>query len=191
MKLRAQKSLLQHAIRQRNGYLAIVCGSLLLNLVLGLGLISTIGREKIVIVPPKVTQSFWVNSSLVSSEYLAEMSHFFVMLRFNVAPATAKEQQEMLLRYVGPEYYESLKIQLLNEAESMMKDRISNAFYPVDIKIDARSLEALVIGDLVSTVGTNKTPTKRVTYKISYKYNNHRLLVKQFTEVLAEDKQDA
>jgi len=191
MKMKIQKSLLQYAIRQRNGYLAIACGSLLLNILLGIGMISMIGREKTILIPPGISKTFWVSHSAVAPEYLAEMSHFFTTLRFNLTPATFENQRETLLRYVSPEYYESLKIQLINEAQNMAKDHISTAFYPVDIKVDAKHLEALVIGDLISTVGSNKVPAKRVTYKITYAYHNHRLLVKQFEEIKPEDQTHA
>ncbi len=188
MKIKIQRSLLQYAIRRRNGYLAIACGSLMLNLLLGIGMLSMIGREKTIIVPPNISQSFWISNSTVALEYLSEMSHFFTILRFNITPSIAENQRETLLRYVNPEYYESLKVQLINEEQQMAKDHITSAFYPVDIKVDAKHLEALVIGDLVSTVGSNQLPAKRVTYKITYKHNNHRLLVKKFAEISTEDK---
>ena len=190
MRLQIQKSLLQYVIRRRNGYLAIACGSLFLNILLGMGIFSMIGREKIIVAPPKISQTFWVNNSTVSPEYLSEMSHFFATLRFNLTPHTAEFQRDILLRYVSPKYYEALKIQLIDEAKNMAKDHITTAFYPVDIKVDVKNLVALVDGDLVSTVGSSQLPSKRVTYKITYDYNYHRLLVKQFIEVITENKRD-
>jgi conjugal transfer pilus assembly protein TraE len=183
MKIQIQKSLLQYVIRHRNSYLAIACGSLLLNILLGIGMISMVGHEKIVLVPPQISQTFWVGHNYVSSEYLSEMSHFFATIRFNILPATVENLREILLRYVSPEYYESLKIELINEAERMTKEHISTAFYPVDIKTDVKHLEALVTGDLITTIGTNQLPVKRVIYRISYSHNNYRLLVKKLTEV--------
>lgn len=188
MKLQIQKSLLQYAIRRRNGYLVIACGSLLLNILLSIGLISMVGREKVIIVPPGISQSFWVNSTAFSPTYLAEMSHFFAVLRFSITPSSAEDQRGTLLRYVSPEYYEALKLQLISEANNMTHNHICTAFYPIDIKVDTKHLEALVAGDLVSTVGNNQLPAKRVTYKIIFTQNNHRLLVKQFIEDKSVDK---
>jgi conjugal transfer pilus assembly protein TraE len=183
MKLKIQNSLLQHVIRRRNSYLAIACCSLLLNILLGIGIIFLVGREKIILVPPNITATFWVKNNHVSAEYLAEMSHFFAFLRFNNTPATMENQREILLRYVSPEYYETLKIELINEANHMTKERISTIFFPIDIKTDVKHLEVLVTGDLLTTVGTNQLPARRSTYKISYKYNNYRLLIKKLSEV--------
>ena len=187
MRIQVQKSLLQYVIRRRNAYLAIACGSLFLNILLGIGMFSMIGRERVIVVPPKISQSFWVSKNTVSPEYLSEMSHFFSMLRFNITPSIAKAQRDILLRYVSPKYYESLKMQLVEEGKRMAKNHITTAFYPVDIKVNVKHLEALIIGDLVSTIGSNQLPTKRVTYKITYSYSNHRLLVKQFIEVKPDD----
>lgn len=183
MKRIVQKSLLQYVIRHRNGYLAVACGSLFLNILLSFGVITMAGHEKIIIVPPKISQSFWVTESEVSPEYLVEMSHFFASLRFNITPSNAENQREMLLRYVSPEYYEGLKVELITESERIAKEHISTVFYPVDTKVDTRHLTTLIIGDLLSTVGTNTLPSQRVTYKITYKYNEGRLLVKSFEEV--------
>lgn len=183
MKRIIQKSLLQYVIRHRNGYLAVACGSLLLNILLGIGIISMIGHERIVVVPPRIAQTFWVSHSEVSPEYLSEMSYFFASLRFNITPSTAENQREMLLRYVSPEYYESLKTQLINEAQHISQTHINIAFYPVDIKVNPEHMIAIIEGDLVSTVGTNQLPNQRITYKISYNYHAGRLLVKSFEEI--------
>jgi conjugal transfer pilus assembly protein TraE len=183
MKLRIQKSLLQHAIDHRNGYLVLACFSLLLNIVLGVGLLLTTGKEKILLVPPQIQQPLGIYHNTTSPEYLSAISHFLITLRFNLTPANIESQREILLRYVSPEYYSALKIELLNEAERMTKEHITTAFYPIDIKINSARLEALVTGDLITMVGVNQLPVKRMVYKISYTYNNYRILLKQLREV--------
>lgn len=185
MKIQIQKSLLQYAISRRNGYLAIACGSLFLNILLGIGMLSMMGHERVVLVPPRISQTFWVEHNNISSEYLSEMSYFFAVLRFSITPSTVENQRETLLRYVSPEYYETLKIELINEAEKMTKEHISTVFYPADIKVDTKHLEALITGDLITTIGTNQLPVKRAIYKIGYSHNNYRLLVKKLIEVKA------
>jgi conjugal transfer pilus assembly protein TraE len=186
MKLRIQNSFLQHAIRRRNGYLALACGSLVVNILLGMILFSMVGREKTILLPPKISQSFWVEHGDVSPEYLAEMGQFFTTLRFNITASNMEMQRDMLLRYVSPEYYAALKIELINDAGRMAREHVASVFYPVDIKVDAKRLETLVTGDLIAIIGTNQLPAKRITYKVSYSYNNYRLLVKKLTEVIPD-----
>jgi conjugal transfer pilus assembly protein TraE len=183
MRIKIHNSLLQYVIRRRNGYLVLACGSIFLNILLSIGIISMIGHEKILLIPPKISQTFWVDSKKVSPEYLSEMSYFFGTLRLNITSSNTENQREMLLRYVSPEYYRLLKTELDLEAEQMTRDHITTVFYPVDIKVNNERLEALIIGDLITTVGVNQLPARRVIYKIVYSYNNYRLLVKKLIEV--------
>lgn len=183
MKKNIQISLLQYLIRHRNGYLTLACGSLILNLVLALALIGAIGHEKVVIVPPQIEKTFWVRGGSVAPEYLSEMSLFFINLRFNLTAANFGAQRDILLRYIDPQDYETLKIELLNEEERVKKEHITTAFLPIEVKVDVKRLIAIVTGDLLSTVGTNSLPSKRLSYQINYRYGNAKLLVKSFVEV--------
>lgn len=187
MQKNIQISLLQYLIRHRNGYLTLACGSLVLNLVLGIALISAIGYEKVVIVPPHIEKTFWVRGGSVAPEYLSEMSLFFMNLRFNLTADNISSQRDVLLRYIDPQYYETLKMELVNEEEHMKKEHITTAFLPVEVKVDAKHLIAIVTGDLLSTVGTNSLPSKRLSYQINYRYGNAKLLVKSFVEVKIHD----
>lgn len=183
MKKIIQLSLLQYLIQHRNGYLILACGSLLLNLILGSALIAAIGHEKVVLIPPHLEKTFWVRGNSVAPEYLSEMSLFFMQLRFNLTADNVDMQRDILLRYIDPRYYETLKMELINEETHIRKEHITTAFFPVEVKVDAKNLKAMVTGDLVSTVGTNQLPGKRLNYQISYNYGGAKLLVKSFAEV--------
>jgi conjugal transfer pilus assembly protein TraE len=179
-----QKSLLMHLITRRNAFLSIAIISLFTNLILVIAFITCLGKERIILVPPTIEKSFWVENNLVSAEYLSEMSHFFIGLRFNVSPSTAETQREMLLRYVDPSIYEALKTQMLSDAVHINKEHISSVFYPVDIKVQANELKTTLIGDFVSTIGTTTLPAQRVAYEITYGYHEGRLWIKTFNEVI-------
>lgn len=183
MKRMIQKSLLQYVIRHRNGYLIVALGSLILNLLLSITLMLMIGHERIILVPPSIDKTFWVSASHVSPEYLSEMSLFFSNLRFNITPTNATTQRELLLRYVQPNKYEELKTELLSEADYLVKEHISTAFFPVNVIVDSKKLVGRVTGDLQSTIGDSQLPAKRVTYQIAFNYNAGRLFVISFDEV--------
>src|SRR4051812_33799533 len=117
MKYLLHHSRLQHLIQHRNGYLVLASGSILLNIILAIAFIMLSNNERIVMVPPSINKSFWVTANQVSPEYLSEMSLFFASLRFNITPSNAIMQREQLLRYVHPSLYESLKIELVAEAD--------------------------------------------------------------------------
>jgi len=141
------------------------------------------GYERTVIVPAQIAQSFWVSANQVSPEYLSEMGLFFANLRLNTTPSSAAMQHDVLLRYVSSNEYETLKTELVYEAEHIKKEHITTAFYPTDVKVDAKKLIVKVIGDLQSTVGDSQLSPKRVIYQLEFTYHASRLLVNSFEEV--------
>jgi conjugal transfer pilus assembly protein TraE len=179
------RSALQKMHQHRNGYLLLACGLMLLNILLIILSLSLAGRERIILTPPTIEHSFWVNQKSVSPEYLAEMSTFFIGLRCTVTTSNAALQREILLRYTDPRFYESLKTTLVQEALQLSKNHVSTAFYPVSIKVDEKHFLARVSGDLVTMVGSTTLPTQRVMYQIQYRYDTGRLWVSAFEEIKA------
>ena len=183
MNLSTYRSHLAKIISQRNGYLVLACGALIICLLETMIILLLIGREKIVIVPPSIEKSFWVSAQNVSPEYLSEMTMFFANLRLNMTPDNAGMQREVLLRYTDPAYYNSLNSQLVKEADRLNDQHISMAFYSVNIKVNSKKLEAIIEGDLKASVGDAAIPTKRMRYLVGYRYDAGRLLIKSFEEV--------
>lgn len=183
MRFSIERSQLEKLFAQRNGYMMLALGSMLLCLMQVLVMFFLIGREKIILVPPNIEKSFWVTASHVSPEYLSEMTTFFANLRLNITPESAGIQRDSILRYTDPVYYNTLKTQLVQEADRVTDQHISMAFFPVNVKVDSKHFKAIIEGDLKSYVGEDSLPTKRVNYLVTYRYDAGRLLVKSFEEV--------
>jgi len=189
MKYALNKSLLENALKQRNGYLVIAVGLTALCLLLTIIILQLQGHKRTYLIPPEINRSFWVSDATASSEYLAEMSAFFMSLRTNITPSNVKSQREMLLRYTDPSYYGQLKTQLVAEGDHITKDNLTTAFYPIDIKVDSKQLQAIITGDIKGTVGKEPLPDRRVQYLLQYHYNNGRLFVTAFTEIESDQKE--
>lgn len=186
MKYVLQQSRFQHLIKHRNGYLMLASVSLLLNVLLFFAMFVVITHERIVIVPPVIEKPLWVTSSQVSPEYLSEMSLFFANLRLNVTASNAASQRDILLRFIDPQHYNEIKSDLLNEGEALKKNHVATAFIPTnDVKVDTKKLIAKMTGDLYSMVGDVHLPAKHVTYQIKYHYQQGRLIVTAFDEVVS------
>lgn len=184
MKFSIAKSQLEKMLAQRNGYMILAFGLILVCLIQGILMFVLIGREKIILVPPNIDKSFWVSSQHVSRDYLSEMTRFFAMLRLNITPESASIQRETLLRYTDPNFYGQLNSQLVQEADRMTDQHISMAFFPTtDIKTNEKNLKAVIEGDLKSYVGDVAVPAKHVRYLLSYSYHSGRLFLKSFEEV--------
>jgi conjugal transfer pilus assembly protein TraE len=153
MKSLIQKTKLHQLTEQRNGYLVLSGGLVILCLVLSVLCFSLMNREKIVLVPPQIERNFWVSGSQVSPEYLSEMTAFFAWLRLNMTADSADHQRDLLLRYTDPRYYGELKNALISEHDRIIAQHISMAFYPVNVKVDSKKLSAIITGDLISTIG--------------------------------------
>jgi conjugal transfer pilus assembly protein TraE len=183
MKKTLQKSRLQHVIENRNGYLVLASGSIFLNILMIFYLFTLIGSERVIVLPPDVSKTFWVDGHHVSSEYLSEMGLFFAGLRLNATQGDASLQHDILLRYVHPSFYSQMKSQLIQEKERINGSHISMSFYPVNVQVDDKQWMVRIDGDLQSMIGQDPQPIQRVTYQMQFNYDSGRLLVKSFEEV--------
>lgn len=191
MKTAIQLSHLQKLIAQRNGYLVLAAGLVVLCLLLSCLTLRLVGRERIVVTPPVVHQSFWVDHSDVSPQYLAEMTSFFAQLLLTKTPSNAAYQRETLLRYTDPTYYGAFKNKLVAEEDHMAASHITLAFYPVNIEVDVAKLTARITGELHATVGDAPLPLVRLTYRVQYRYDQGRLLIQSFQEEKSEENTHA
>src|SRR5262249_22045093 len=158
-------------IKHRNGYLVLACLSLLLNILLIVFLFCMMGRERIVVVPTEVNRSFWVTSSRVSPDYLAEMALYYTFLHFNVTPSNVSQQHALLLRYVAPASFNRFKMQLLTMEEKLKKDSISMNFQPTTYpEVDSNRLIAKVTGDVQYRIGDIQLPPQSVVYQWQFHY---------------------
>jgi conjugal transfer pilus assembly protein TraE len=183
MKRLLQVSQLQHVIRHRNSYLLLATISMVINVMLIIYLFRVIGHERIILLPPHVFKTFWVDGEHVSAEYLSEMGLFFINLRLNTTQSNAAFQHSILLRYIHPSYYPTIKSQFLKEEEKIKASHITLSFYPVNVQVDATKWIVRIQGDLQSIIGQDLQPSQRVMYQLSFTYDAGRLLLKSFEEV--------
>jgi len=189
MKAALLRSRLQQLIAQRNGYLVLAAGLLLLSILLSLMVLRLIGHERVIITPPVVHRTFWVDHSEVSPEYLAEMTTFFAQLRLTVTPSSAPFQHETLLRYTDSAHYGELKNELVAETHHLLQSHISLAFYPTRVEADAKHLQARIEGDLYSSIGNAPAKPIRITYRVTYRYSEGRLLLQTFEEISSKTQE--
>lgn len=178
---------IQELIKKRNGYLVLASTSILLNILLVILVFFTLDRERIVIVPPQIQKSFWVTSSEVSPEYLSEMVIFLTSLGFNTTPNNSSMQHNILLRYVDPSYYNSLKTKLIEIEDKIKKEHITTSFFPNDVKVDTKKLIAIVTGDLQYTIGDIQVSPANVTYKYGFSYKQGQLKITSFSEISSHE----
>ena len=84
--------------------------------------------------------------------------------------------------------FEKIEKSLIHRIEHLKKQNISMAFYPVEIKVNQKTLQARVTGDVVSTIGQTALPAKRTTYTLTYRYQNGNLWISHFEEMKPDEK---
>jgi len=176
-------------LKRRTFVLAIL--SLLLNLCLVWCLMwiitSNANNQRTVLVPPVIEERFWVSQQQYSNSYLAQMSVFFAQLRFNATAHSGQVQHDLLLSYVHPKAYDTLKQQLNREQEARSLAQLNSMFYPISIDIDTQQQSATLSGDLWQMVDGQALPVMRKHYQINTSYQQGRLFITAFRELTDED----
>src|SRR5579862_9031039 len=147
MKNVLKQSRLQYLLDNRNGYLVLASGSLLLNVILSGILYCMVGYEKIVLVPPTIIHGSWISENKVSSNYLSSMSIMLSDFRLNLTPDNAALQRQLFLEHVDPKNYEKLKSELIEEGEKLKKEHITLSFYMTNVASDADKMMSKIEGD--------------------------------------------
>jgi conjugal transfer pilus assembly protein TraE len=183
MLLQTWKSKLLSTLQQRNAYLCLAVALLFLSIIQSFTIYALTGHWRVIVTPPHVSHSFWVDESQVSPSYLSEMTAFFATLILNVTSENAAFQRDEVLKYTDPNGYGHLKTQLIQNEEKIQAESITTAFYPVDIQTNPKKLTTTITGDLMTWVGQEMTSTVRQSYLAQYTYHDGRLLIQSFSEV--------
>ncbi|MFM8453419.1 MAG: type IV conjugative transfer system protein TraE [Gammaproteobacteria bacterium] len=168
---------------QRNVILGALLVSIFLSLVLSLSVFKIIGTERIVISPISINRDFWLDSDAISDSYMEQITDFFVNLILNVSPSNYQYRIDQVLRHVHPDTYPVLKKSFANQGELVNKKAMSTSFFVTKQKIEREKFTNFVTGELKIMVGNQVVEQLTKTYKVSYFYQNGRLLLKEFSDV--------
>lgn len=177
-------------VRQHNRRLSLWLGMLavghLLALLIILGLI---GRERTIVVPPTLQQSFWVSGNAVSREYLEQMGAFVAWLVLDVSPSSIRWKTDTLLGYVEPDQYATLKTQQELEASRLQRLNASTSFLPQQLVANEDEQQVVIRGRLRTQVNAVETSNVAKAYRIQFHYDGGRIQLRTFQEVPYAPKQ--
>ena len=177
MKARVLAHRLDQLIRKKNALFVFVCALLLLNLLQAF--VTLVRPTRVVVMPPTLTRTVWVEDGRVSSSYVEEMAFFFASLLLETSPESASYRRDLVLRNTSPEHYGVLKAKLLEDERRLQKERVVTSVQPVSVKVTG--LKAEVTGDLSRFVGLKPISRSRDTYSFTFEVRGSRLLVQSFT----------
>ena len=170
--------------------LALLMGSIAANLVLAVFAFRLSGRERIVLVPPTINKTFWVEQERVSAEYLEQMAYFLMQLTLNVTPQSVDHQSRVLLQYAAPIAFGELRTQLAATAERLKRDSAATVFSPQELHVDAPNFRVAVRGQLTTFVSDRRVSDVVKAYVIEFRTMAGRVLLKSFREANPNDPFD-
>lgn len=169
---------------------ALLAGSLAVNLVTAAIAYRMVGAERVIVVPPAVQKSFWVESDKVSAEYLEQMAYFLSQLALNVTPQNVDYQSRLLLQYVAAASYGEIKTAMTIVAGRIKRDGASTVFSARSLTSDERELKVTIQGNVTTFIGDRRVSDVAKSYLIEFQYAVGKLTIKTFKEVTANDAPD-
>ena len=166
---------------------ALLVASLLVNVMLAAVTARLTGRERVVMVPPTISKTFWVESERVSAEYLEQMAYFLAQLTLNVTPASVDHQVRVLLQYAAPGSYGELRATMVAAAERVKRDGASTVFSTQDLVVDEQGMRVGIRGQLATFISDRRVADVARGYAIELQYAGGRIFLKAFRETSSHD----
>lgn len=140
-------------------------------------------RERVVITPPVMRETFWVDSNDASPEYLREMSTYFIYTVNNVTPSTIDYNYKLFMDKVLPSQQGALQAEFSKEAQRVKRNNLATMFNIKGFKIDAASNKVVITGQMDSLIGSKLVSSQEKLFRIGYQLINGKLYVSEFGEV--------
>ena len=178
----------QASARRATALLAILLAvSMLATLLLAAHTLRQAGRERVVVVPPAIHKTFWVEAERASPEYLEQMGYFLAQLTLNVTPQSVEHQSRLLLQYAAPASWGDLRTAMAANAERIKRDGASTVFSPQDLQVDERTQRVGLRGLLTTFISDRRVSEVSKGYAIELQYAGGRIFLKTFRETTPND----
>lgn len=178
MRFEILKANISQLIKERNT-------SLILSLLMGVSNIALLSAylfkdERIILVPPNIKNTFWVEEGRISREYLEEMSLFMSTLLLDNSPSSYAYKRDVILRYATPEAYSDLKKKLIDDEERYRDLQLSTTFKPQEVISDSKTLEVILKGQLSSFVAGQKINDIQETLTLQFNLRGGKIMLQTF-----------
>lgn len=173
------------AQRRANRVLSAIVGALSLTVLLCLVVIvSIVGSDRTVIVPPNIDRTFWVTKEKASREYLEEMASYVAWLVLDVTPTTVDWKKNVLLNWVAPDQHAAMKTKMDIEAERLRSNNATTFFLVQQLAADEAKQSVVVTGRLRRQInGADVTDPETRSYLAQFQYAGGRVHIQSFKEI--------
>jgi len=146
--------------------------------------LSLVGSERTIVVPPNIEKTFWVSKDKVSGEYLEQMAGFMTWLVLDVSPSTIDWKRNVLLTYVAPDDFAGLKTQMDLEAERLRSNNATTSFQIQQFTANEKQQSVVATGRLRRQInGVDVGDPVVRSYLIQFKHTGGRVHLSAFKEI--------
>jgi conjugal transfer pilus assembly protein TraE len=178
MKRAFEHNRISYLLAQRNS-LAGLC-AVLLAAVLLQSVFLFFRHERIIISPPELHQSYWVEGNRFSEGYLEEMGVFFAHLLLDVSAETLLYQGEVALRSVDADSYSRIKTKIFADAARLKKENVTSRFEPKKARVSRDQLEVQLKGTMTQYVSGKSVSSFEETFVVRFSAYKGKLFLKDF-----------
>jgi type IV conjugative transfer system protein TraE len=137
-------------------------------------------RERVVVVPPVVSDQYEISFNSANASYYKSWALYVSTFLGNINPGNATFVAEGLETSFSPELYKKMQQGILEQAEDLRLTGRALRFYPDRVMYEKKSQKTFVTGkqEIVSSSGAVKE--QEVVYEMQVQIQNGKPVVSQF-----------
>ena len=145
-------------------------------------------HERIIVSPPELHQSYWVEGNRFSESYLEEMAVFFAHLLLDVSSESLLYQGDVILRHVDAESYSRIRTKLFADAAQLKKENATSRFQPKKAIVSRKSMEVQLKGTMTQYVSGKDVSSYEETFVVRFSAKNGTIYLKDFALLATRNK---
>jgi conjugal transfer pilus assembly protein TraE len=147
-------------------------------IVLAATLKSAYYNQKVIVLPPVVTDEFTLTGNSYSRSYLEQIAFYLSDRLLTISPTTVNSSFDTILKFAPESISRPLKESLDRQAETIIKERIYQVFYPTIFDATPNTLS--VSGNLKRFAGNVYQSETETTVIFQYYVNYGRIYITSF-----------
>lgn len=137
--------------------------------------------NRVVVVPPIVEKSFWIDGNHVSPSYIEQFGVFIADLLLTKSMQSFSTKRNIVLRHTDPIFTDQLRKKLYEEEALLKKQNASYVFHPKSVKVNPDEMSFIIGGERLIYINGNATSNKKENYKLQFSSSGGRLLLSSIT----------
>ena len=135
-------------------------------------------KKTVVVLPPKITEEFWVAGDILSSSYLEQVAYFIADRVMTVSPQNVDASLDMIKPFfsTAPEDLDTLNKTFMSIAKTVKENDYYQVFYPLRFFVNKDKL--VVEGVVRKMSGMQYIGQERKRVEIEFYVKNGRFFVK-------------